>query len=438
MNKIFLLTCIIFILFHSTETEERENERERGPKMAAAAAASLSSQVYLEGKPVKDSRAVASHHCRNFYGVGWVTGTGGSIAAPKPGHLVVVPPSTFRAHKERVVPEAMYVLSEGGSVVLSPPSPNPYANKPPKCMDCAPLLMKAECYHYPFNAPMKLQQLGVDWTTPSHGPLSKERHLSGLVRAEPQNGYHAAEPSRICIVLDIEGTTTPISFVTDVLFPYARDNVRNHLTSTFDSKETKDDIDLLRAQVNDDLEKRVVGSVPIPPDNAGKEKVIDSLVTNVEAMIKADRKITALKQLQGHIWRTGFGNNELQGIVFEDVPEALKKWHANGIKVYIYSSGSREAQRLIFGNTTFGDLRKYLCGFFDTSVGNKRETRSYFEISQSVGVDKPSEILFVTDVYQEAVAAKAAGLEVMISIRPGNAPLPENHGFETIRSFAEI
>ncbi|XP_058086195.1 probable bifunctional methylthioribulose-1-phosphate dehydratase/enolase-phosphatase E1 [Magnolia sinica] len=96
------------------------------------------------------------------------------------------------------------------------------------------------------------------------------------------------------------------------------------------------------------------------------------------------------------------------------------------MQAYIYSSGSREGQRLIFGNTVYGDLRKYLCGFFDTMIGNKKETHSYFEISQSVGVDKPSEILFLTDVVQEAVAAKSAGLEVMISVHPGNGPLPEN------------
>ncbi|KAI3865248.1 hypothetical protein MKX03_012838, partial [Papaver bracteatum] len=120
-------------------------------------------------------------------------------------------------------------------------------------------------------------------------------------------------------------------------------------------------------------------------------------------MIKADRKITSLKELQGHIWRTGFENNELKAIVFEDVPQALDRWTDSGIKVYIYSSGSREAQRLLFGNSIYGDLRKYLCGFFDTTVGNKRETRSYMEIAQSLGVDNPSEILFVTDVFQEAL-----------------------------------
>ncbi|OVA00386.1 Class II aldolase/adducin N-terminal [Macleaya cordata] len=290
---------------------------------------------------------------------------------------------------------------------------------------------QAECYHYLFDAAIKLHQLGLDWSTPTHGPIHN-------VKARALSGDHGPAPSPRCVVLDIEGTTTPISFVTDVLFPYARDNVRKHLTATYDTEETKDDIKLLRAQVEDDLKQGIVGALPIPPDGAGKEEVIASLVANVEAMIKADRKITSLKQLQGHIWRTGFESNELKGVVFEDVPEALEKWHASGTKVYIYSSGSREAQRLLFGNSNYGDLRKYLCGFFDTTIGNKKETRSYLEISQSLGVDKPSEILFLTDVFQEAVAAKEAGLEVIISIRPGNGPLPENHGFKTVKSFSEI
>ncbi|XP_043688926.1 probable bifunctional methylthioribulose-1-phosphate dehydratase/enolase-phosphatase E1 1 isoform X2 [Telopea speciosissima] len=300
----------------------------------------------------------------------------------------------------------------------------------------------AECNHYLFDAAIKLYQLGLDWSTPSHDPIQRvfghQRNTNMAVNAAVQNLNDAPEPSHRCIVLDIEGTATPISFVTDVLFPYARDNVGKHLYLTYDTEETQDDIKLLRAQVEEDLQKGVAGAVPIPTNDAGKDEMIASLVANVEAMINADRKITALKQLQGHIWRTGFQNNELEGVVFEDVLHALQKWHASGIKVYIYSSGSRESQRLIFGNSNYGDLRKYLCGYFDTTVGNKKETRSYFEISQSLGVDEPSDILFVTDVIQEAVAAKAAGLELIISVRPGNGPLPENHGFKTVRSFVEI
>ncbi|EMS63839.1 putative bifunctional methylthioribulose-1-phosphate dehydratase/enolase-phosphatase E1 [Triticum urartu] len=312
---------------------------------------------------------------------------------------------------------------------------------------------QAECYHYLLDAAMKMYQLGIDWTTPEHGPINSAKRLRSVASLGVPNGCHTAKSSKIssrvkstgglkvfkhCVVLDIEGTTTPISFVTDVMFPYARDNVRKHLTSTYDSEETKEDIKLLRIQVEEDLKIGVVGATPVAPDDAGKEEVISSLVANVEAMIKADRKITSLKQLQGHIWRTGFERKELKGVVFEDVPEALKNWQSQGMKVYIYSSGSREAQRLLFGHTSYGDLRQFLCGFFDTTTGNKREARSYFEISQSLGVDNPSQILFITDVLQEAVAAKSAGFEVIISIRPGNAPLPANHGFRTISSFSEI
>ncbi|KAG9129093.1 hypothetical protein Leryth_019828 [Lithospermum erythrorhizon] len=305
---------------------------------------------------------------------------------------------------------------------------------------------QAECYHYLFDAAIKLHQLGLDWSTPSHGPIRSLNGALGYSRnaSMPKVGASDAnnnnDPSMQCIVLDIEGTTTPISFVSEVLFPYAQENVGKHLDVTYDSIETQEDMELLRIQVEEDLKNGVDGAVPIPPHDARKEDVIEALVTNVKAMIKADRKITALKQLQGHIWKTGFKNNDINvdGVVFDDVPEALEKWTALGIKVYIFSSGSRLAQRLIFGNTNYGDLRKYLCGFFDTTVGNKRETKSYIEIAESIGVNNSSEILFVTDVYQEAVAAKAAGWEVVISVRPGNGPLPEKHRFRTINSFAEI
>ncbi|XP_050371194.1 probable bifunctional methylthioribulose-1-phosphate dehydratase/enolase-phosphatase E1 1 [Argentina anserina] len=504
------------------------------------------SQAYLESKPVNDTKVLISDLCRQFYNLGWVSGTGGSItikvhddSIPKPQQLVIMSPSGVQ--KERMLPEDMYVLSPTGSVLRSP-SPKPYPNKPPKCSDCGPLFMKAyemcnagavihshgiesclvtminpsskefrithmemikgikghgyydelvvpiientayeyelteslakaiaaypkatavlvrnhgvyiwgdswinaktqaECYHYLFDAAIKLNQLGLDWSTPLHGPIHSGRIKGRFVsvKAGTVDPDNKSKPAPRCIVLDIEGTTTPISFVTDVLFPYARDNVERHLSETYDSAETKDDIKLLRSQVQDDLEKGVAGAVPIPSNEAGKEKVVCALVANVESMIKADHKITALKQLQGHIWRTGFEKNELKGIVFEDVPEALMKWHDEGIKVYIYSSGSRLAQRLLFGYSNYGDLRKYLSGFFDTTVGNKRETKSYAEIAESVGVDRPSEVLFLTDVFQEAVAAKAAGLEVIVSIRPGNGPLPDSHGFKTITSFSEI
>ncbi|KAJ6894282.1 hypothetical protein NC652_028143 [Populus alba x Populus x berolinensis] len=248
------------------------------------------------------------------------------------------------------------------------------------------------------------------------GPIQKVKGVLGcngnvkmVVKAGMSNSDNGTGPLPRCIVLDIEGTTTPITFVADVLFPYAHDNVGRHLSATYETAETHDDIKLLRTQVEDDLKQGIDGAVPIPTDDAGKE--------------------------EGHIWRTGYENNELEGVVYGDVPEALEKWHALAIKVYIYSSGSRLAQRLIFGKTSYGDLRKYLSGFFDTKVGNKKETHSYIEISESLGVNKPSDILFLTDVFQEAVAAKAADLEVMISIGPGSAPLPGDD-LEVMFSFA--
>ncbi|KAB2095775.1 hypothetical protein ES319_A01G063000v1 [Gossypium barbadense] len=509
------------------------------------------SQAYLESEPVKGARSLISELCRQFYSLGWVSGTGGSItmkvhdsSIPKPQQLILMSPSGVQ--KERMEPEDMYVLSGDGAIISSP-SPKPYPHKPPKCSDCAPLFMKAyhmrdagavihshgmesclatminphlkefrithmemikgiqghgyydelvipiientayeneltdslakaieaypkitavlvrnhgiyvwgdswisaktqsECYHYLFDAAIKLHQLGLDWSTPDHGPIqvvkgvpSVDCRMNMSKKARIADSNCNGKPFPRCIVLDIEGTTTPISFVTDILFPYAQNNVGRHLSATYASAETQDDIKLLRSQVEDDLKQGVIGAVPIPSEDAEKEEVIAALVANVEAMIKADRKITALKQLQGHIWRTGFENNELKGIVFDDVPEALEKWHASGVKVYIYSSGSRLAQRLLFGNTKFGDLRKYLSGYFDTAVGNKREKRSYVEITDTLGVDKPSEILFLTDIYQEAIAAKAAGMEAIISVRPGNSPLPDNHGFKTINSFLEV
>ncbi|XP_054812706.1 probable bifunctional methylthioribulose-1-phosphate dehydratase/enolase-phosphatase E1 isoform X1 [Prosopis cineraria] len=388
--------------------------------MAAAAPAmalngiktGTASQGHLERTAAKETEVLISGFCRHFYNRRWVIGTAGSIAVKV--HNVYIRKS-----------QQLMVMSPSGG--LSASSSKPCLRKTTKSSGCDSLFMKR----------------ALDLSCPSDGPIQRVRSSLGIgmeqnVSTKARKSEGEIDPFPHCVVLDIEGTTTPISFVTEVLFPYARANVGRHLSTTYDTPETQDDIKLLRSQVQNDLEQGIAGAVPIPSDDARKEEVIAALVANVEAMIKADRKITALKELQGHIWQTGFEGKELEAIVFDDVPKALEKWHALGKKVYIYSSGSRLAQRLIFGNTNYGDLRKYLCGFFDTKVGNKRETSSYVEIFESLGVDKPSNILFLTDVSQEATAAKSAGLEVVISVRPGNGPLPENHGFRTVNSFLEV
>ncbi|XP_024018201.1 probable bifunctional methylthioribulose-1-phosphate dehydratase/enolase-phosphatase E1 2 isoform X2 [Morus notabilis] len=235
---------------------------------------------------------------------------------------------------------------------------------------------QAECYHYLFDAAIKLHQLGLDWSTRSHGPLQNarvswgcNRNFNRAPKAGAQSSDYVIEPSQRCVLLDIEGTTTPISFFTDVLVPYAHDNVGKHFSSTYDSEETQNDIDFLRSQIENDLEQGIIGALPICPDYLGKELVIASLVANIDAMISADRSVPSLKQLQDHVWRIGFQTNQLVGVLFDDVAEALERWHSLGFNVYIYSSGSRETQQLLFANSNYGDLRKYLCGYFDTSIG---------------------------------------------------------------------
>ncbi|KAK1569141.1 hypothetical protein Q3G72_033046 [Acer saccharum] len=201
---------------------------------------------------------------------------------------------------------------------------------------------QAECYHYLFNAAIKLHKLGLDWSSPSHGPIHNVNGVWGCgmdfnrgLKAGPLSFDYMIEPSQRCIVLDIAGTTTSRPFVSNILFAYAHDNVGKHLAATYDTAETQDDINLLRSQIQNDLDQGIVGAVPIPPDCVGKELVIASLVANVESMIRADRKVTALKQLQAHKWRTGFQCNGLVGAVFDDIPEALERWQAAGIKVWI-------------------------------------------------------------------------------------------------------
>ncbi|XP_062104658.1 probable bifunctional methylthioribulose-1-phosphate dehydratase/enolase-phosphatase E1 2 [Humulus lupulus] len=242
---------------------------------------------------------------------------------------------------------------------------------------------QAECYHYLFDAAIKLHQLGLDWSTPNPGPLHNTSgswecngNFSRALKAGFRSSDYMIELSERCVLLDIEGTVTSISFVTNVLLPYARDNVGKHLAATYDSKETQNDIKLLHSQIENDLEQGIIGALPIPSDYVGKDLIIASLVANIEAMTRANINFPSLRQLQGHIWKIGFQSNQLVGVLFDDVAEALERWHALGFKVYIYSGGNRETQQLLFANSNYGDLRKYLCGYFDTSVGNKKETCS--------------------------------------------------------------
>lgn len=294
---------------------------------------------------------------------------------------------------------------------------------------------QAECYEYLFEAAVRMRQLGLDASRPPAPPrLATGTAVNGEERASKKARLASKLPA--AVVLDIEGTVAAISYVTEVLFPYSKARLRSHLEATYDTPQTQADIELLRALAEEDR-RGGRNVVPIPQADAGREAVVAAAAANAEAQIAEDRKTTALKALQGHIWHQGFASGELKAELFRDVPDALAEWRNAGIKTYIYSSGSRQAQRDLFGHTTAGDLRPYLCGFFDTTSGPKVEAASYENIALSLGVDSPSDILFATDSMAEADAAVAAGWRVVLADRPGNKPLPAGLAFPVVQSMQQ-
>ena len=239
----------------------------------------------------------------------------------------------------------------------------------------------------------------------------------------------SSQPYR-SIVLDIEGTTTPISFVFETLFPYAR----HHLAAFLSSHGDDDSIRPIVAGLVR-WAKRAKDDGLSPPEWSEPPSARE-VAGLVEWQMDRDLKTTDLKALQGKIWKSGYQNGSLLGEVFDDVPLALRHWNESGRRVYIYSSGSVEAQRLLFGHTRYGDLTPLLSGYFDTTIGAKRESESYSRIVDQIQT-APSTCLFVTDVLEEATAAREAGLEAVISVRPGNKLLSK-HALATIDSLLEI
>ena len=222
------------------------------------------------------------------------------------------------------------------------------------------------------------------------------------------------------ILLDIEGTTTPIAFVHEVLFSYARAHARDFLRNNQDSDEVRADIALLREEHAADVSNNLQ-----PPE---------SIADYIDWLIDRDRKSTGLKALQGKIWRQGYLDGSLKSQVFADVAPALERWHAAGVRISIFSSGSVLAQQLLFAHTDAGDLTKFIDGYFDTNVGKKGEAESYRKIAAALDL-KPSKILFISDVVAELEAAQEARMKTLLSIRPGNSP---QEWPQVIRSFDEV
>lgn len=240
------------------------------------------------------------------------------------------------------------------------------------------------------------------------------------------------------VLLDIEGTTTPIAFVHEVLFSYARSQVRNFLTEHFSSAELLADLQQLREEHATDVKQTRQPPALIDVDVDGpRDAEIDSLSEYVSWLIDRDRKSTGLKSLQGKIWKQGYINGTLKAELFADVAPALERWRQAGLKINIFSSGSSLAQKLLFAHTEAGDLTGFIDNYFDTTVGSKTDVESYRRIASALHLPA-RDVLFISDVVPELDAAGAAGMQTLLCVRPGNQPQPFAERYQIIRDFDEI
>ncbi|HCP55527.1 MULTISPECIES: acireductone synthase [Pseudomonas] len=217
------------------------------------------------------------------------------------------------------------------------------------------------------------------------------------------------------ILTDIEGTTSAVSFVFDVLFPYAVEHLPAFVLEHADEPQVAQLLDAVRE------------------DSAEPEADTIRVIEILLQWIADDRKATPLKALQGMIWQQGYANGQLKGHVYPDAVEALKRWKQQGYALYVYSSGSIQAQKLIFGCSAAGDLSPLFSGYFDTTSGPKREVGSYQRIAEAIGLPADA-IVFLSDVVEELDAAQQAGMQTIGLVREGG----ELAGHECVASFAMI
>ena len=224
------------------------------------------------------------------------------------------------------------------------------------------------------------------------------------------------------ILTDIEGTTSSISFVKDVLFPYARRALPGFVAARGREPAVRKWLDA------------------VATENGGLCE--DEMIVEVlQGWIDEDRKHTALKALQGMVWADGYKGADFTAHIYPDAAAALRAWHAAGLPLYVYSSGSVPAQRLFFGHSDDGDLTGLISGWFDTEIGGKREAASYARIAEAIGL-APGEILFLSDVVEESDAAREAGLATVLIDRLDDYPQPREgeaaHAHARATSFDQV
>jgi len=223
------------------------------------------------------------------------------------------------------------------------------------------------------------------------------------------------------VLNDIEGTTSDIAFVRDILFPYAAEHLPQFVRAHQMLPEVREQLDA------------------VAQESGASAQDIERLIEALLGWIKEDRKITSLKALQGQVWRYGYREGHFKGHLYEDAYQGLKHWFESGIYLGVYSSGSVEAQKLLFGHTEYGDLTMLFGDHFDTRVGHKRESSSYMAISHTLiergRVSVPQDILFLSDVVAELDAAQASGMHTCELRRDG---IPGSGHHHSVTSFEEL
>lgn len=218
------------------------------------------------------------------------------------------------------------------------------------------------------------------------------------------------------ILTDIEGTTTSIDFVYEVLFPYARKHIAGFVRSHPDNPAVQQQLNAVNQEV-------------------GRQLSVEQAIEQLINWIDEDRKLTPLKSLQGMVWKQGYVDRGFTGHVYADAVEYLRHWHAAGIRLYVYSSGSVPAQKLLFAYSDFGDLTPLFSGYFDTTVGMKREVGSYRKIAAEIGL-AAEEILFLSDIPEELDAARDAGMQTAWLVR--DAATVTDAGHPVYQDFSGI
>ncbi len=229
------------------------------------------------------------------------------------------------------------------------------------------------------------------------------------------------------VLMDIEGTTCPVSFVAGTLFPYAAQHLRSFVESYREQAAVAELLTAAKETWKQDSNSEAQQLLAEPGAD---------VIAYLQLMIKQDRKLPELKDLQGLLWAEGYASGALKSPLFTDVSPALWRWHQQGAVLAVYSSGSVTAQQLLYGHSSEGDLRSLFSHWFDTRTGAKQDVASYLAISEAMGVGS-SKILFISDSLLECEAAHAAKMQVLFSDREGN-PGRDSGSFERIRSYEDL